>query len=445
MTEQGPPEIAYRSAFRAPPSVTHWTVAVSMVFILGFGAPDTWFIDPAETETFSTTLSGLIVVSLAGFALMSVLHRLPELFKLLSNEWMLTAFFSLAVISVLWSAVPDSTIRQVVPLLAVVGFAAWLVMVFPLRHTVLIFGAAMALGTLLATVFVFALPRYGLDRSGNWIGLSENRNPFGREASFSFLIFLLCASIFKPYRWIWAPLAALAFAQVYFSTSKTSLVASLLLLLCFSVFRLFRARKTLYGAVATALIASMGLGVATATANLAVIADVLERDVTLTGRTELWAEAWNLAIQRPFLGWGFSGIWHGYFSPSHDILLAANWSPAHSHNAFLEYFLELGIVGVLLSIGIYYRAVTGSTRFVRSVGGESNVGLVPLMAVTFALLISATEVGAISRTAYFLFLVVAIFTVGGTEPASTKHLTDSDPALGIKINQPQPGDAFNAV
>jgi exopolysaccharide production protein ExoQ len=74
----------------------------------------------------------------------------------------------------------------------------------------------------------------------------------------------------------------------------------------------------------------------------------LGRNLTLTGRTELWAAVLKLQTN-PLLGTGFESFWLG---PRLDALWKDFfWHPIQAHNGYIEIYLNLGLVGILLYIG----------------------------------------------------------------------------------------------
>lgn len=66
----------------------------------------------------------------------------------------------------------------------------------------------------------------------------------------------------------------------------------------------------------------------------------LGRESTLTGRTEIWADLFQVAMQRPIFGSGFGGFWTPATRIAHDI--------GEAHNGYLDVILDIGFVGVLL-------------------------------------------------------------------------------------------------
>jgi O-antigen ligase len=80
---------------------------------------------------------------------------------------------------------------------------------------------------------------------------------------------------------------------------------------------------------------------------------------TLTGRTELWATAWNLIAEKPLLGWGYNGI--------EDIMARSvsagfEGTAINAHNMLLQSLASLGFAGSLpaaAAIGVLsFRSLT---------------------------------------------------------------------------------------
>jgi exopolysaccharide production protein ExoQ len=99
------------------------------------------------------------------------------------------------------------------------------------------------------------------------------------------------------------------------------------------------------------------------------IASALGRESTLTGRTELWEMILPLN-PNPLLGAGYEGFWLG------DRLMtmwtALWWQPNQAHNGYIEVYLNLGFVGLLIVGGLlcvsYYRIWTAATVELFSLG-----------------------------------------------------------------------------
>jgi exopolysaccharide production protein ExoQ len=99
------------------------------------------------------------------------------------------------------------------------------------------------------------------------------------------------------------------------------------------------------------------------------ITSAVGRDTTLTGRTELWEMILPLA-PNAVLGAGYEGFWLGRRLLS--MWAALWWQPMQAHNGYIEVYLNLGFVGLLLVGGFllvsYYRIWTAATVDVFSLG-----------------------------------------------------------------------------
>jgi exopolysaccharide production protein ExoQ len=76
---------------------------------------------------------------------------------------------------------------------------------------------------------------------------------------------------------------------------------------------------------------------------------VLGRDSTLTDRTEVWHDVLQIHIN-PILGAGFESFWLG--ERREKMWAKWNWEPNQAHNGYLETYLNLGFVGLIILIAL---------------------------------------------------------------------------------------------
>ncbi len=79
----------------------------------------------------------------------------------------------------------------------------------------------------------------------------------------------------------------------------------------------------------------------------------LGRGSTLTGRTEIWAHCLevNSKLGNPIIGAGFESWWIG---PRRDLMASfyKDWSPGGAQNDYLDTYLNLGLIGLSILIGL---------------------------------------------------------------------------------------------
>jgi len=182
------------------------------------------------------------------------------------------------------------------------------------------------------------------------------------------------------------------------------------------VYIVFRARKTLFGAVVAGLAAATFAAYMVATANLAFITSLVGKDITFTGRSLLWQDLIGEIMDRPLLGSGYSGFWGGWFSPAHEIWVKHAWLPPDGHNVLIELALNLGLIGMAAFAFTLARGIGRAITYVRD--HNDAVGLFPLMFFSFIMLFSATEGGIVDRTMYWVLFVYLVAVVANVTPAA---------------------------
>ncbi|MDW7681296.1 MAG: O-antigen ligase family protein, partial [bacterium] len=74
------------------------------------------------------------------------------------------------------------------------------------------------------------------------------------------------------------------------------------------------------------------------------------RDISFTGRTELWKDLLHLSKDRMWFGYGFAAFW--VFEPINPKLLLLFekyvWLPNEAHLGYLDIVMQIGVVGLLL-------------------------------------------------------------------------------------------------
>ncbi len=87
--------------------------------------------------------------------------------------------------------------------------------------------------------------------------------------------------------------------------------------------------------------------------------EILGKDPTLTDRTEVWHDCLKIPIN-PILGAGFESFWLG---DRLKIMWAKwYWRPNQAHNGYIETYLNLGLVGLILLIGLLLSTFWKSRR-----------------------------------------------------------------------------------
>jgi O-antigen ligase len=158
------------------------------------------------------------------------------------------------------------------------------------------------------------------------------------------------------------------------------------------------------------------------------LVELLGRDPTLTGRTEMWKELMNFDIN-PVLGAGFDGYWEG---ERLDIMWDRHWwKPNQAHNGYIEIYLDLGLMGLFLLIGVLATTYRKSyVELLRSFEwGQFRLGFLPAVVIY-----NWTEAAFKNiHPVLFVFFVIAVDypkrRVAPAERPPEAALTKEDPAM----------------
>ena len=127
--------------------------------------------------------------------------------------------------------------------------------------------------------------------------------------------------------------------------------------------------------------------------------DATGKDLTLTGRTELWAVARDLIAERPFLGVGYQAFWVRGSAEAEALWFMFDIESGggfNFHNMYLSNAVEIGILGVLAQGIVLFGAAVLTTIWTIRTGSA-----VP--AIFFALTLTVVLGSLIEVPLFFQF------------------------------------------
>jgi len=398
-----------------------------------------------ESEFGSYTIEGdpsiqAMWLAIYGVTLLLLVLRWKHFIGVATSNKLLLLLLGIALISVLWSAVPEVTLRRSVALAGTTLFGVYLAARFSLSEQLRLVAWALGIAALTSFVVALILPSFGISSGGmggeGWRGVFDHKNNLGRLMTLSTLVFLLLAVSSRRYRWIaWAGFG-LSVSLVLLSNSATALVVFLALLTLLPLNRALQWRHIL---VVPFLIGAMLLGVCIVVwllSNADTLLDFMGKDVTLSGRTELWSAVVDMIGNCPWLGYGYSGFWLGREGGSAYVLLVTLSNHPHAHNGFLDLWLDLGLLGVsVFTLGFFL-------TFVRAISwvrlSRTTEGLWPITYLMFMLLYNTTETTILVWNNVFWVLYVTTTLSLSIGPkwqskASRIRLTVSEQPRGLTV------------
>jgi O-antigen ligase len=332
------------------------------------------------TTTLAAALNlGSILACLALF-----LDRFRTTKSISTGELLAISLVSLFLLSIAWSVDPWTTSRRgglyLFFVLGVIGMAA--------RLTDREFMGLMSTACLLSAVASLALlafyPSSALalpDSFGSFAaspevtlalrGIFPQKNVLGQLMAAGVLasMHILRAAPSRQARF-WSVVRSIVFlALVLASKSSTAISISLylcLMTLCICLYR----RGGLTRVLGTSLAVLSGAIVLALTLFPELLLEILGKDATLTGRTELWPLVVDNIYERPIAGWGYYAFWEAANPVANGVFARLGWPVAHAHNGLLEMLLEVGVIGTTLISVIFLRSVWLAYRCLRTSARE---------------------------------------------------------------------------
>jgi exopolysaccharide production protein ExoQ len=356
----------------------------------------------ANVDTSSVLIDAAIYMY--GVALMLIRWR--QVLRAARTAWPLLALAGLALLSTAWSVEPMLTLRRSVLLLASTMIAIYVGERYSIKAFAHLLAQTFCLMIVLVLLVYLVAPEYVIDYSaygGAWRGLSTYKNTFGEYMAVAVLLLALVR--FRRFSWLRYVFLLIAAGLLFLSHSATAVVCGALTLAAVPLWRLMRGKQRLLIGVLVAI--TFLLGIYWLLAFPETIFQVLGRDATLTGRTDLWSKLLSVIADRPVLGYGYAAFWTGSNAEVLNVWIGAGRLVPIADNGYIDLCLSLGAAGLALFLCVFTGAFRKAMEYLRS-----EPGFVALWPVTYLCIFAADNIceSALLTRGTFPFLVFAIVT-----------------------------------
>ncbi len=264
-----------------------------------------------------------------------------------------------------WSIMPDASFRRAIALFMTTLFAIYLASRYDWADFIEVLAATFALLAVMSFLMAVLMPSKGIMHEiypGAWAGIWYGKNDLGMNMAKGAHLFL-CAMIFRPKRaWLWGGFLVLATLLVLLSTSKTSLLALLLGLGGVGALYVFR-RGPLIGIPLVYFAVVFGVGIVLGVEYAPkFMFGLIGKEPTLTGRTDIWEALFTQIKDHPWFGHGYAVFWLDETGPAFWVRQRTEWLVPTAHNGWLETWLSIGLVGVVLFAIAYVSTLIAALR-----------------------------------------------------------------------------------
>jgi O-antigen ligase len=360
----------------------------------------------------------------------------------------LMLFLALATVSIAWSFYPGASALGLAAQWGATAAGVFLALCLTWEQIIRALGTALRLIiglSLLFELFVAIFIRHGVlplvlppfgDYSGKipdafyWSrgllfhgsqiqGIQGNSNILAMTSLIALIVFgiqLANHSVRRGWGTAWLVLAAVTFVLTRSSTVIAAAVLTVLVLLLALWTRRRSPEKR--GAVYATAFGVIVVGVASVWLLWQPILNVLGKSEDLTGRLTIWKAVVGLAQQRPAFGWGWISYWAPWVEPFKGLAERKGVTYLQAHNAYLDVWMQIGIVGLIIFI-ILVASTLGRSWFAAvdrpRVGVVDNqpftaTTLLPLLLVAALIAQSAAESRILVEGGWAILVFISIKT-----------------------------------
>jgi O-antigen ligase len=369
---------------------------------------------PSDTST-QGSVTWQLILSLCYLSVVGILvPYYRETLYVLRRNWFLVALVVLALVSGSWAAIPALALRRAIAVLGTTLFGIALAVRLSTEEQLRLLSWLCRIIAVLSLACVILLPSYGISATPErqWQGVFAYKSVLGFVMALSILVEWQLPTPTTFSRTLNRLALLLSVVLLFFASSVTPTIALLGSLLLVEVYKFAAQRLRIPLAIAVlAMLLIVSSCVAMFLANSEGITNALGRSSDLTGRTEIWSWVAASILERPLLGYGYSGFWSGVSGASAGIDHAVGGVIMYSHNGYLEVLLSLGMIGFAMTLAFLGAGMRRA--FYWSYRNRSSMGLWPLAFLLFFLLQNFTECSILLQD---LEWGICVAVVASTDP-----------------------------
>lgn len=396
-----------------------FTIAALLCFADAFVSPFLAYLGMAVDPGDSNFVGMLLFNGISLVTIYLIWPCVGDVIDAMWREKFLVCLLGVIFLSTIWSDNPFITFRRAIGVSGTTLFGLYLATRYDVEEQLHLLAITLGIAVIASILIGAISSSHGIGNQllmdapngklvevheGAWRGVFFNKNVLGRIMLLSAIVVISVSTNNGIYRIVKWGLFGLSLILIILSTSKTALLSLLALMGVLQVVKLYKLHFHLRIAIYCLLVCSVIVGTLLLFDNSRAVLAVMGRDETFSGRTELWTAVWDIILKRPLLGYGYNSFWitGGRAERIWDII---GWAAPHAHNGFLDLWLHLGLLGLLLFFGSIFRAIRISTRRICSASQSSAFW--PLIFFSFMLISNLTESAILKNNSIFWVLYVS--------------------------------------
>jgi O-antigen ligase len=381
-----------------------------------------------EARVLACAVAALVVINNAGLAW--AVSKIPLMFA---------PFCLFSVASALWAYDPHDTMRDSVVLLFLWVSLPMVIhrigAVEMVRASLYLIAIVIVLSFFVAILFP-TIGRHGFEDSsaahvGRWRGIFAHKNGLAPWAAYGSVFLFTHGWLCGGARLFLKAVGCMAIVCLIEAGSATGVVMAIAMWCAWGGFILLRRYQLAF--VATIVVGALLVGAFMLHFFGDFVLDLLGREPTLTGRTNIWTLAVDHFWQQPYFGVGYQQLGGPQFL--NEIFVEFGQAIPGPESAYLELLLDVGVVGSVLFVLPMVLCIRNGFEWLKHVLLEDRASIEFMLMTLFAVLIGGyAETGMLLSTGFDGVLSFGAFFALLTVPKSPEGVcefrrnpaTDSD-------------------
>lgn len=374
--------------------------------------------DPSEIAT-SNIFNQIIFTPIFLISLLLIINKRSDFYYFIKTEKFLLIFVLWCTISIGWSDYPFISFKRLIQFYTSITVAVSFFLYnedlsFAFKTFTFVWGSFL----ILSLISVFTIPTAIDQAAEGWRGLAPQKNHLGQITLYSIITWwYLYKKTNNLTKLIFLFLLIITLILLIGGKSTTTYLTLFYIIainLAFSldkIFRLLGIRKIISTIIILTIVTCCFLVFIFYSEYLEVLFSSFGKDLTFTGRTQLWSDI--LKGSNLLIGYGYQGYW---VLDSPRILLLYtiyNWLPNMGHSGYVDILNETGIVGLLLVVLVLLNYfITLIKKRIQSLGTWIIIGAI-ITNFTETIMFRGPILGGVLFIFYYTYLF--FFSIGRKE------------------------------
>lgn len=388
-----------------------------------------------EEIVTSNPVNQLVFGALFIVSLIIIYSKKNEAVKFIKREKFLFIFLTWCFMTILWSNYSIVSLKRFIQYItAVTVTLSFFLYSKNSEESLKIFYYILATYVVISLATIFTIPM-ARNAAGYWRGIHTDKNGFAQISLVALILFCISysRSISIKSKVINVFLILISLTLLIGARSSTALLTLIILFIIWILFQIDKIFEPIGIRKTISILLTLG-GIILVLSILLFLPDKLEsvigvtgKDLTFTGRVDIWKDIWSYVEDHFFFGAGFRGFWVVNSPRLEEFYQIYIWLPIQSHNGYLDLLNEVGAIGAILFLFVLINYFTNLSNMKINQVWKWFILATIIINITETTIITPKSVSGVM----FIFSYLALFkdTImledSGTESKRVKYKSSS--------------------